>query len=677
MATETQLLKLDLDTKDFIEKTSEADAKLGQIGDPSKLTGLIDGLASVTKVLGVIGTIGLAAKAALDLSLEAENVRLVNQQFEILTRNAGLAGSTLKDSLTQIADGLVDDTDLLKAANAAVVQLGGNAERLPEIFGLAKSVTTAFGGDILDNFSRLNEAVATGNLRGLRQYGLIVDQDLALRNYARTVGTTVDALSEQERRSAILNAILERGKTALAGVSDEVAVNTNAWTRLNVALGQLKESAAIAFDRVFGGVIKAEITGFTAIANDLTRFLTAKFGSGPEAARAQFERLTEQINASGANVFDLQTKIETLSARYGEGAKYLSDYTEAVRLLAFEEERLKGLRAQAAELKGVAGGGPEETAQASADRTIAVDEEAAARRLEVASKFEADLYNLQLNRVNQEVQVATSIEEVDRLQNERRVLMSQLVLEKEQQAQAAVLEGKMTADQAEAQSVELRKALVADLRSVEMRAEDERLRALQNFAAVSANTASGFVAGFKAASANASRDVGNFSKLGQTAFNSFSANAANAFMELGKGTKSATEVMKSFFLNALADIAQSQGSIMLANIYNPAGMAAGAGLLVLAGLLRAMAGGGGGSSALGSATVSAGNSGGFGTGGTMAPAVDVAQPSLEESRRRREVQLVIQGNYFDTEATNRRLMEMIRSETDATGFSYVQIGQGA
>lgn len=680
MATETQLLKLDLDTKDFSSKLDEANLKLGEVSDPSKLTGLIDGLSSVTKILGVIGTIGLAAKTALDLSMEAENVRLVNQQFEILTRNAGVAGETLKQSLIEIADGLVDDEDLLQAANAAVIQLGSNAERIPEVFTLARSVTTAFGGDLIANFERLNEALSTGNLRSLKQYGLTVDQDRALRDYARTLGITVDALSEQERRTAILNAVLEKSRTAFAGVSNEVLVNTNAWTRLTVALGQLKETAAIVFDRIFGPLIKAEITGMTAIVQDFTRFLTAKFGEGPEAAQAQMERLTEQLNESGATIFDLEKKVEEMSRSYGAGAKYVGEYTAAVTQLNGEQRRFNELKAEIAALRPEAAGGAGAGAeQAVGDAKIQIDSEVNAKRLEVASKFETDLRNLQLARIGQEISSATSIEEVERLQHERRVAMSQMLLDKETQLRAAVLEGTMTRDQAEAQSVELRKALVADLRTVEMKAEDERLRALQNFAQVSSQAAGGFVAGFKSAAAQASRDVGNFSKLGQTAFNSFSANAANAFMELGKGTKSATEVMKSFFLNALADIAQSQGTIMLANIYNPAGMAAGAGLLVLAGLLRAMAGGGGGGGggALGSATISAGQSGGFGTGGAMAPAVDVSQPQLEEARRRREVQLVIQGNYFDTEATNRRLMEIIRSETDATGFSYVQIGQGA
>jgi hypothetical protein len=169
--------------------------------------------------------------------------------------------------------------------------------------------------------------------------------------------------------------------------------------------------------------------------------------------------------------------------------------------------------------------------------------------------------------------------------------------------------------------------------------------------------------------------MGNFSKLGQTAFQSFQSNAANAFMELGKGTKDATEVMKSFFLNALADIAQSQGTIMLANIFNPAAMAAGAGLLVLAGLLRSMAGGGGGSGGgIGAASPSTVSGGGAASSTVFDETL--SRPELSEPKGR-EVSLIVQGNYFETEQTKRTLMEMIRSETDATGFSYVQIGQGA
>lgn len=675
MATETQLLKLDLDSKDFDSKLDVSDAKMSQLTDPSKVTGLSSALATVGPILGVLGVAAIAAKAALDLTMEAESVKSVNAQFELLTKNAGISGAALKDALVTAADGLVDDTDLLGLANEAVVKLGSSAQRLPEIFELARNVTRTFGGDLTDRFKQINDAVAAGNVRALRSVGLIIDQDAALRKYAASVGVTVDALSEQERKTAILNATLEKGRTAFAGVSSDTLQTTESFRRLVVALGQLKEIAAVAFEKVFGGFMRTQIQGVGAMVQDFTRFLTDKFGSGPEAAQAKIERLTATLNESGARVFDLQTSLEKTSERMKAGTASTFEYANAQAALNKAQAEYSAIQAQIKGLRPEADRGPAGGNESAA--IVAQDQEAADKRLAIQTKFEADLNNLRMARVQGQIETATTEGQVVELQKEREWILSEQTAAKIAQLDAQVALGKMTQTQANLQRYEIEQEAETKLANIRAKYEDERLKALQNFAAASRSVASGFAAGFKSAAANASKDMGDFSKLGQTAFSSFQSNAANAFMELGKGTKDAADVMKGFFLNALADIAQSQGTIMLANIFNPAAMAAGAGLLVLAGLLRSMAGSaGGGAGGGGSIGATSASSVSGGAGSSVGTDFGIeSRPELVEKKR--DVSLIVQGNYFETEQTKRTLMEMIRSETDATGFSYVQIGQGA
>ncbi len=673
MAQETQLLKLDLDNAEFNAKVDAADKKISGLGDGSKLDGLIAGITSATKIIGVLGSVGLAAKAALDLTMEAESVRGINYQFELLTKNAGISGGTLKDSLMGIADGLVDDEDLLKSANQAVIAFGKSAERIPEVFTVARNVTRVFGGDLLENFDKINIALSSGNTRSLKSLGLIVDQDKALRQYAKSIGVTVDALSEQERKTALLNAVVEKGNAAFKGASDDVYKITNLWKQFQVAIGNVGEAFAIAFEKIAGKGVQNALSSITYGAKIAGLTIQAAFGSESEKASAQQEKLKLKLKDTEDQIASTEAWVRKFSesmAKSGMGDPALLNAYSS-RLGELNQQRQTMIEQLAkSQPEGTAGMGEE-----AAKRQVATDEEASSRRLAVASKFESDLLNLRMARIGQEMEVSTSVEEIDRLQAERKQTMLDMLLAKEEQVRASVLQGKQTEAQAEQQLIEYRKAAIADMRRVEQKAEEERLRALQNLANATANTTAGFTNGFKAAAASASKDVGNFSKLGATAFDSFSKNAKTAFMDLGRGTKSAADVMKSFFLNALADMAESQGAIMLANIFNPGSMAAGAGLLVLAGLLRGMAGEGGGSKGIGAASVSSG--GGGGSIGSTSSAMDMERPQVEEARRKREVQLVIQGSYFETEQTKRTLMEMIRSETDATGFSYVQIGQGA
>ena len=123
-------------------------------------------------------------------------------------------------------------------------------------------------------------------------------------------------------------------------------------------------------------------------------------------------------------------------------------------------------------------------------------------------------------------------------------------------------------------------------------------------------------------------------------------------------------------LNSLADIAEAQGDLLLASaLVNPLNAAAGAALLVLSGVLRGAAGSAGSSSGVGS---SSGGGGGVATSATDSGLT--TQPAL--STPSKAVTIQVQGNYFETDATKRTLMDMIRSETDATDFKYTQINQG-
>lgn len=670
MATETQILKLDLDTKDFLSKADGAEKAVKEIADPSKFQELAKTLAETTKVLGVVATVATGVKAAFDLVLEAEQVRSINQQFEILTKNAGLSGQALKEALMTAADGLVDDTDLLKAVNEQVVRLGSSANKLPEIFELARNVTGAMGGDLLENFDKISTAIGAGNSRALKQIGIVIDQDKALRDYAKSLNTTVSALSDEEKVQAVLNATLERGKTAFAGINDSVTQNTVAWKQLKVSLHGIAETATLAFERLAGPIVKAELKGLNAIAQDVSRWMKDKFGEGPEQAAAHMERLQMRLNETGAALFDAQVKVEELSKKYGASAKFMTDYNDAVRDMLGYETELSKIRS---ELSAAPTAAPER-APAEAEASVEQDQSSAEKRLAVASKFEADLLNLRMNRINQELQTATTVEEVERLQTERKQAVLDQLAAKEEELRARFETGEMRKADVVAATAELRKGAEADLRKLEQQHERERLQALENFANVAARTSQGFAAGFASAAAKSAAEATNFAKIGEKAFATLSSRASQAFMDLGSGSKKGSEVMKQFMLNALADMAQAQGTLMLAMITNPAAMAAGAGLLVLAGLLRAKAGGGG--EGIG-ATPGGGEAGGGGAGGTLAASTSAEErPVLEETRKKREVNLVIQGNYFETDQTKRTLMEMIRSETDATGFSYTQIGQG-
>ena len=183
--------KLSVETREFVEKILEAKANVTSLASEGSLSNFAEGLLKVGAAAGVLGAAFLAIKTSLEAVFDAEHINQINNQFSLLTTNAGIATGTLKKGLEEAAGGLIDDADLMQSANKALVEMGDRARRLPEILALARQATVVFGGDAKSNFEAINQAIATGNTRMLRNLGLKIDQQKAEENYAKSIGATV------------------------------------------------------------------------------------------------------------------------------------------------------------------------------------------------------------------------------------------------------------------------------------------------------------------------------------------------------------------------------------------------------------------------------------------------------------------------------------------------------
>lgn len=252
-------------------------------------------LGKVGVAAGLLGASILAIKKSVDLAFSGEKLESLNKQFESLSRQAGISSSVLLEGFQKAADGLVDTSDIMVAANKALVSLEISADKLPDVFEAARKASAVFGGDILSNFELLNSAIASGNTRSLRQIGIIVDSKKAIDDFAASLGVSADRLNQAGKQQAVLNAVLEKSKDAFSSVSADLNKNGNELQRLKTILIDLKEAIEIAFNRVLGPAINQALKGITSLAISTKDALIASFGSGTEQAKAKMDILTKSI----------------------------------------------------------------------------------------------------------------------------------------------------------------------------------------------------------------------------------------------------------------------------------------------------------------------------------------------------------------------------------------------
>lgn len=625
MADDTTTFKLDLDAESFVSAVQAAQKQVGILGNADNLSGLVKGLDDMLPIIGALSVAFLGLKFTLGEIFKGEEIKALNIQFEILAKNAGVSAESIRSGMEKASGGLLDTESQLKLANDAIVKLGGSAEKIPEIMELARKASVVTGKDLKSTFEDLTFAITSGNQRLLTHLGLRVDVTKAERDFAESVGVSVDALSDEGKHQAIMNAVLEEGKAKFAGINPDIKEATNSWEKLKVAANELKDAFAVLFEKV----------------------------AGP--------RVTEIMNLTTQWAKNVTMYFQSA----GKGVDYYRDKLKAMR----EEQE-----------KATPAGGPAATSAAAAPvakQNRFVDLEKA--KLQEA-EFQKALTELHKQGASEREAVVMNSAQVEQAMREK-----SLQLQRDYETQAELIQDKkgLTHEQKTQVLLQLEQNYQAKKTALALDGESQRQALLQrsfdNQAKATDKFYGKFMAGAHKATLQAKKDFMDFEKLGEVAVNRLGNATSQAFAQMGEGSLDLGTAMKRAILGALADEAQARGALLIASSIfppNPLGLAAGAGLSTLAGVLRAAAGGGASSAVAGGGTAAAGGAvvGADSVAAVSSAGVDAGSASTASSRQ--HVTINIAGSYFDTEATRTRLTDIIRESADAADFKIQSVGGG-
>jgi len=672
MADNKEVLGLDLDVTDFKEGISVAKEGLSSLTEGTNLQELGNLIAAAGTGLGLVAVAALALKTTFDLVFEGDQIKRTNDLFGNLTTNFGLAGDELKNNLLKAAGGMADTTSVIDAANKAMIGLGQNSAMIPQIMEVARKTTLAFGGDLTERFQQLSMAITTGNERMLRTNGIFIDSKKALQDFAVSIGATTNELNEAGRQQAIFNAVMAYSATNLKAVNTETQNSTTAWVQFKTEVKEAADGIALAFNKTFGPTVTSMIKGFASILREVGLNLKSYFGSGAEKAAADLELLKDKIES---------TKVIIDQMKKGPGGildkAAIDAETKSLQSMEAELRKQQGLDDEIARKKSSqhvqSMSAIDQEKKAGNDRFIDKQKQAADE-----IKLQEEVVKIQQQDAANSVKLANSESALNTARLQRQQAEYQryaLEIRKiDQQLANGEIANRKIADQ---KKVALAKGLNNELKKEDKDYAAEHKQMLQNQLDESQTVFDGIANAAKKAAGNATADIQNFGKQGEIVTSTFQKEGTASFEAFGKAavdhSQSASEIMKGFFLNALADMAQAEGELFLvAGLADPSKLAAGAALLALSGALRAMAsstGAGSSSSSLGS------YGGGSSAGGGTSSAADSTSPAAAAATPTGSLTINIQGDYLNTQETQRTLLQAVRDATDQTGFQYLQIGQ--
>lgn len=153
----------------------------------------------------------------------------ISSSFQNLADQAGIAGDTLLNSLNAALDNTIPNIEVMQQANELLIG-GLKPEQIELVASAARSLGEATGVSAKEGMNQMADSLLRGNDRALKTLGIIIDTEKAFDDFAKTIGTTSEALNEQGRATAIREASLK----ALAEAQGRLGeVTTDAGDRLD------------------------------------------------------------------------------------------------------------------------------------------------------------------------------------------------------------------------------------------------------------------------------------------------------------------------------------------------------------------------------------------------------------------------------------------------------------
>ncbi len=218
------------------------------------LGGLGSGSVLAAAGFGLVGAAAvLAGKKIVEFAQFGEQASRVEVAFGTLSARIGQNADSIVQSLELATKGMVDNTDLMRLANQAILlELPVTADSFGALAEAAVRAGKAMGVDEKTAVDQLVEGLTRHNNRTLRAIGLTLDFEKAEAALAVQLGKGADQLTEVEKRAAAYAAALVElpKQTRDLQAATEALTLAQIFTRIGVEAKNAAETIAQGFNQL-------------------------------------------------------------------------------------------------------------------------------------------------------------------------------------------------------------------------------------------------------------------------------------------------------------------------------------------------------------------------------------------------------------------------------------------
>jgi len=334
---------------------AQAGAALKDVrGQVSGLGDSLGNLSTMWKVAlgaGAVLAIRRAAGEVYQLGKAGARISELSDAFHSVVP----AAEDMLAALNEASSGTISNADLMLTANrAAMLGVSKDVDEMSQLMEIARFRARAMGLDTTQAFNDIVTGIGRASPMILDNLGIVVDSEAAYAEYASSLGKASDALTDAEKKQALLNDVLSVGADQIreaGGVTDSAA---DSYRQFESSLENIKQYISEIIAMSTQGLISGAGGGAGGLEGFLGR--AASDMRTADQLKQQMDGLSgalKEIDRRGEDAWQASNK---LFQAYHDGAMTAAeveqanaDYVESIKL---QERAHTELRPELASIQG-------------------------------------------------------------------------------------------------------------------------------------------------------------------------------------------------------------------------------------------------------------------------------------------------------------------------------------
>jgi phage-related minor tail protein len=208
------------------------------------------GLGGLVRLYATYAANVFAVSAAFTALSNAMDTTNMVRGLDQLGASSGVAMGALAKQFTEASGGAISLRESMEAT-AKAISSGMTQKQFLQLGDVAKKASQALGVNMSDAVSRLTRGITKLEPELLDELGLFTKVGKSSEDYARSIGKSVDSLTDFEKRQAFANAVLKEGIDKF----NEIDIPTNPYDKLLASLKNIAQTILEVLNKAFGPLV--------------------------------------------------------------------------------------------------------------------------------------------------------------------------------------------------------------------------------------------------------------------------------------------------------------------------------------------------------------------------------------------------------------------------------------